>query len=109
MRVEMEYDAQYRIPEDAKAVIVTPPTLVADRFVQLTPVFEDGDAVLADGADIALPETAVPVELDRIYSSLQSLTQPSAPPTASTRTARSTTCSRRGRRPSTARAPAATR
>lgn len=78
VRVEMEYDAQYSVPEDAKAVIVTP-TLVADRFVQLTPVFEEGDAVMADGADIALPETAVPVELDRIYSSLQSLTRALGP------------------------------
>ena len=41
VRVEMEYDAQYDVPADAKAVIVTP-TLVADRFVQLTPVYEGG-------------------------------------------------------------------
>ena len=73
VRVEMEYDAAYQVPADAKAVIVTP-TLVADRFVQLTPVWKKGDKVMADGADIALPETGVPVELDRIYESLQSLT-----------------------------------
>lgn len=72
VRVEMEYDAQYRVPDDAQAVIVTP-TLVADRFVQLTPAYEEGDRVMADGADIALPETAVPVELDRIYASLRDL------------------------------------
>ncbi|WP_418062875.1 MCE family protein [Pimelobacter simplex] len=77
VRVEMEYDASYKVPKDAQAVIVTP-TLVADRFVQLTPVFQGGD-VLADGADIALPETAVPVELDRIYSSLQTLTRALGP------------------------------
>ena len=77
VRVEMEYDASYRVPRDAKAVIVTP-TLVADRFVQLTPVF-DGGEVMADGADIPLPETAVPVELDRIYSSLQTLTRALGP------------------------------
>ncbi len=78
VRVEMEYDAQYKIPADAKAVIVTP-TLVADRFVQLTPVWKEGAKVLADGADIALPETGVPVELDRIYDSLQSLTRALGP------------------------------
>lgn len=78
VRVEMEYDATYKIPADAKAVIVTP-TLVADRFVQLTPVWRDGDAVMADDADIALPETGVPVELDRIYDSLQSLTRALGP------------------------------
>lgn len=77
VRVEMEYDAEFKVPADAKAVIVTP-TLVADRFVQLTPVY-DGGEVIADGADIALPDTAVPVELDRIYASLQSLTRALGP------------------------------
>ena len=72
VRVEMEYDAKYDVPADAKAVIVTP-TLVADRFVQLTPAYEEGAEVMADGADIPLPETGVPVELDRIYASLRDL------------------------------------
>src|SRR6476619_8307885 len=61
VRVEMQYDAAYKLPADAKAVIVTP-TLVADRFVQLTPAWSEGDKLMADGADIALPETGVPVE-----------------------------------------------
>jgi len=73
VRVEMEYDAKYDVPADAKAAIVTP-TLVADRFVQLTPAFEEGDKVMASGADIPLPDTGVPVELDRIYASLEDLT-----------------------------------
>ena len=77
VRVEMEYDANYDVPEDAQAVIVTP-TLVADRFVQLTPVYEGGPA-MADGAEIELPDTGVPVELDRIYGSLQTLTQALGP------------------------------
>jgi phospholipid/cholesterol/gamma-HCH transport system substrate-binding protein len=73
VRVEMEYDAAYDVPAEAKAAIVTP-TLVADRFVQLTPAFEKGDEVMASGADIPLPDTGVPVELDRIYASLEDLT-----------------------------------
>jgi phospholipid/cholesterol/gamma-HCH transport system substrate-binding protein len=73
VRVEMEYDAQYKVPAEAKAAIVTP-TLVADRFVQLTPAYAEGDEVMADGADIPLPDTGVPVELDRIYASLEDLT-----------------------------------
>jgi len=72
VRVDMEYDGTLDLPSDAQAVVVTP-TLVADRFVQLTPVYTGG-AAMPDGADIALPETAVPVELDRIYSSLNELT-----------------------------------
>ena len=75
--VKMRYDAKYRVPADAKAVIVTP-TLVADRFVQLTPVYVKG-AVMQDNADIPMAKTAVPVELDRIYGSLKTLTQALGP------------------------------
>ncbi|WP_395695391.1 MCE family protein [Nocardioides sp.] len=78
VRVDMEYDAQYDVPADAKAVIVTP-TLVADRFVQLTPAYQPGDDLMADGADIALPDTGVPVELDRIYASLRDLSEALGP------------------------------
>lgn len=77
VRVDMEYDARYKVPADAKAVIVTP-TLVADRFVQLTPAYSGG-ALLADGADIPLPDTGVPVELDRIYASLRDLSEALGP------------------------------
>ena len=77
VRVEIEYDAAFDVPADAQAVVVTP-TLVADRFVQLTPAYTEG-AVMADGADIALPDTAVPVELDRIYAALRDLTRTLGP------------------------------
>jgi virulence factor Mce-like protein len=77
VRVEMEYDAEHKIPADAQAVIVTP-TLVADRFVQLTPAYTQG-AVMEDGADIALADTGTPVELDRIYSSLRDLSEALGP------------------------------
>jgi phospholipid/cholesterol/gamma-HCH transport system substrate-binding protein len=77
VRVEMEYDAEVEIPQDAKAVVVTP-TLVADRFVQITPVYTEGQ-VLADDADIALPDSAVPVELDRIYASIRDLSEALGP------------------------------
>jgi phospholipid/cholesterol/gamma-HCH transport system substrate-binding protein len=71
VRVDMEYDAKYEVPAGAKAAIVTP-TLVADRFVQLTPPYSGGP-VMADGADIPMSRTAVPVELDQVYSGLDSL------------------------------------
>jgi virulence factor Mce-like protein len=77
VRVEMEYDADVDVPADAKAVVVTP-TLVADRFVQLTPVYTSGPR-LKDGADIPLPDTGVPVELDRIYASIKSLSEALGP------------------------------
>lgn len=72
VRVEMEYSEDYKLPADAKAAIITP-TLVADRFVQIEPAY-DGGPVMADGAKIEAPDTAVPVELDRIYASLSNLT-----------------------------------
>ena len=77
VRVEMRYDADVDIPKDAKAVVVTP-TLVADRFVQLTPVYTSGPT-MKDGADIPLPDTGVPVELDRIYSSIKGLAEALGP------------------------------
>ncbi len=77
VRVEMEYDAEVVLPKDAKAVVVTP-TLVADRFVQLTPVYSSGPK-LANGADIPLPDSGVPVELDRIYASIRDLAEALGP------------------------------
>lgn len=69
--VDMDYDARYAVPADARAVVVAP-SVVSDRYVQLTPVYRSGPK-LADGARIALRSTAVPVELDRIFSSLDDL------------------------------------
>ncbi len=77
VRVAMEYDDEYKLPADAKAVIVTP-TLTADRFVQVAPAYTGGD-VMADNAKIALEDTGTPVELDRIYKSLSDLTQALGP------------------------------
>ncbi|HEU5456647.1 MAG TPA: MCE family protein [Nocardioides sp.] len=77
VRVEMEYDAEEKLPADAKAAVITP-TLVADRFVQLTPAYTGGP-VMQDGADIPLPDSGVPVELDRIYSSLRDLSEALGP------------------------------
>lgn len=71
VRVDMVYDAEYPVPADAEAVIVTP-TLVADRFVQLTPAYTEGEK-MPDEGEIPLERTAVPVELDRIYGSLDEL------------------------------------
>lgn len=78
VRVEMSYDGDVDLPSDARAVIITP-TLVADRFVQLTPVWEEGDEVLADDHELPVADTAVPVELDRIYASLRDLAETLGP------------------------------
>ena len=70
--VTMSYDADVKIPDGAKAAIVAP-SIVGDRFIQLTPVYTGGE-VLADAAVLPEDRTAVPLELDQIYSSLDDLT-----------------------------------
>jgi phospholipid/cholesterol/gamma-HCH transport system substrate-binding protein len=69
--VEMHYQDDINVPADAQAVIVSP-SIVGDRYIQLTPVYETG-AKLADGAVLEGQDTGVPLELDQIYSSLDQL------------------------------------
>ncbi|RYU15782.1 MCE family protein [Nocardioides iriomotensis] len=69
--VTMEYDAKYKVPADADAVIITP-AIVGDRFVQLTPVYQGGE-VMADGAELTVDDTSTPLELDEIYQSIDDL------------------------------------
>lgn len=66
--VELRYDAKYPIPADVTAAII-PPSVVSDRYVQLTPAYAGGP-VLPDGADLPIGHTAVPLELDDVYRAL---------------------------------------
>ncbi|HEY6933174.1 MAG TPA: MCE family protein [Marmoricola sp.] len=75
--VKMQYDAKYAVPRDAKAAIISP-SIVGDRFVQLTPVYRSGPQ-LPDGAHLGLHRTATPLELDQIYSSLNDLNKALGP------------------------------
>src|SRR3990170_3909601 len=45
--VTMSYDPEVKVPADATAVIISP-SIVGDRYVQLTPAYDGGD-VLASG------------------------------------------------------------
>jgi len=69
--VTMHYDKDVKVPADAQALIVAP-SIVGDRYVQLTPVYTSGP-VLSDGAVLDTNRTGVPLELDQIYGSLDSL------------------------------------
>jgi phospholipid/cholesterol/gamma-HCH transport system substrate-binding protein len=71
VRVKFWWEAKQKVPAGAKAVIAAP-SIVADRYVQLTPAYTKG-AVMADGAEIPIDRTAVPLELDQIYQSLNDL------------------------------------
>jgi phospholipid/cholesterol/gamma-HCH transport system substrate-binding protein len=77
VRLDMTYDASYKVPEDAKAVLVAP-SIVSDRYVQLTPVWTSGP-LLPDGIHMGTDRTAAPVELDQIYSNLDTLNQALGP------------------------------
>ncbi|QKV79286.1 MCE family protein [Amycolatopsis sp. Hca4] len=70
VRVDMEVDGA-PLPADVGAVVVAP-SLVSDRYVQLTPAYDNGP-VLASGTVLPRGRTATPVELDDLYSSLDKL------------------------------------
>jgi phospholipid/cholesterol/gamma-HCH transport system substrate-binding protein len=71
VRVKIAYDGKQQLPADVKAVVVSP-SIVGDRFIQLTPAY-DGGATLKDDAYLSVDRTAVPVELDAVYQSLDDL------------------------------------
>jgi len=68
VRVDMLVDRTVKIPSDAKAVIVAP-ALVSDRYVQFTPVYTGGDAMV-EGTVLGKDRTATPLEVDDLYASL---------------------------------------
>jgi len=69
--VTISYDADVQVPADASAVIIAP-SIVGDRYIQLTPVYEEGDE-LAEGEILGVDRTSVSLELDDIYASLDRL------------------------------------
>ena len=71
-RLTLAIDHGVAVPADAKAIIMAQ-NLVAARYVQLTPTYEDRGPVLADGAQIGIDRTAVPVEWDQVKDQLMRL------------------------------------
>ena len=85
VKVSFWVDDTYKIPADAKAVILSP-TLVTSRAVQLTPPYSSGPT-LAGVAVIGEDHTAVPVEFDDFRAQLERLSktlQPTQPGGVST-------------------------
>ena len=79
-KITFSVEANYKVPADAKAIIVSP-TLVTARAIQLTPVYTGGPA-MGSGASIPQERTAVPVEFDDLRKQLEKLTstlQPARP------------------------------
>src|SRR6185437_16040503 len=68
VKVTMTIDSKVPIPASARAVVVTS-GVVADRYIQFTPAYTGGPR-MADGTVIPADRTAVPLEVDQIYRSL---------------------------------------
>ena len=77
VRVEMSIDDDYDVPADADAIVLAP-SLVSDRYVQFSPVY-DGGPKMEDGAEVPLERTAIPVELDAVYGALDELSEALGP------------------------------
>jgi phospholipid/cholesterol/gamma-HCH transport system substrate-binding protein len=73
VKVTMTLQDGVKVPANAKALVIAP-NIVSARFIQLAPAYTGG-AEMADGAEIGLDRTAVPVEWDEVK---QQLTQLSA-------------------------------
>lgn len=77
VEVTLHVDRGIEIPADAKAVQVTP-SVVPDRNIQIVPAYSGGPT-MESGAHIPLERTATPVEVDRLYKSLEDLTEALGP------------------------------
>ena len=71
VRVDMTVDGKYKLPADVKAVVV-PPSVVSDRFIQLTPAYTGGPQLGAT-ATLDTDRTQVPLEFDEIFRNLDQL------------------------------------
>jgi phospholipid/cholesterol/gamma-HCH transport system substrate-binding protein len=76
-KVTMEIDEEVAVPADANALLVAQ-SLVAERFIQLTPVFTGG-AEMEDGGTIPVERTAIPVEWDGVKEQLMKLSSALGP------------------------------
>ena len=71
VKVTIKVDSDVPLPADARAIIIAP-NLVSARFIQFTPAYKSGPK-LADGAQIGLDRTGVPVEWDDVKEQLTAL------------------------------------
>ena len=77
VEVKLHVRRGVEVPADAKAVQVTP-SVIPDRNIQLVPAYSGGP-VMESGAHIPLDRTATPVEVDKLYASVQDLTEALGP------------------------------
>ncbi|MET0467231.1 MAG: MCE family protein [Aeromicrobium sp.] len=68
VRAEISWDAEFDVPADAKALVVSP-SVVGDRFVQLAPAYTGGPK-LRNGSHLDQSRTGTPTELDETFAAL---------------------------------------
>lgn len=77
VRLTMTVDHGVSVPAAAGAVVVAP-SVVADRYVQLTPAYTGGPRMRDHGV-IPAGRTATPVEIDQLYASVTALSKALGP------------------------------
>lgn len=77
VKVVLKVGRGVSIPADAKAVQINP-SVVGDRYVQLTPVYNGGPK-MGHNASIPRDRTATPVEVDQLYKSIKQLSDALGP------------------------------
>jgi virulence factor Mce-like protein len=77
VKVSLALDHGVKVPAGAGAVVVAP-SVVADRYIQLTPAYTGGPRI-ADHAVIPATRTATPVEIDQLYDSVTQLSDALGP------------------------------
>ena len=70
VELTMAIDEGIQIPADTSLAVI-PITVIADRYVQLSPY--EGGPQIADGAHIDVADTSIPAELDEVLGELKSL------------------------------------
>ena len=77
VHVTMRVQRGLKLPANVRAVQVAP-SVVADRYVQLTPAFTGGPQA-SRNITLGIDQTMVPVEIDELYANLQRLSKSLGP------------------------------
>lgn len=70
VKVTMAISDDIPVPTGVKAAIV-PQSLIGERRIQLFPPYQEGDAAVTDGYEIAIEDTVVPIEPDEALAALK--------------------------------------
>ncbi len=77
VHITMHVRRGLKLPADVRAVQVAP-SIIADRYVQLTPAYTGGPRAPRD-ITLSIDQTMIPVEVDELYANLQKLSKSLGP------------------------------